>query len=60
MAAVGEVVLAISAGHAHFPVRASSGKAKVDAAYLLKELPKLVADLEASLGRVRDRELSAR
>ncbi|MFT2706209.1 hypothetical protein [Clavibacter zhangzhiyongii] len=60
MAAVGEVVLAISSGHAHFPVRASTGKATIDAAYLLKELPKLVADLEASLRRVRDRELAHR
>jgi hypothetical protein len=54
MAATGEVVLAISCGHAHFPVRASSGKTKVDA-----EFPKLVAQLEASLRRVRDRELAS-
>ncbi|MFS4506922.1 hypothetical protein ACMA46_11850 [Clavibacter sp. Sh2141] len=55
MAAIGEIVLAISAGHAHFPVRASSGKATVDAQYLLDELPKLVEQLEASLRRIRDR-----
>jgi hypothetical protein len=59
MAATGEVVLAISCGHAHFPVRASSGKTKVDAEFLLQELPKLVAQLEASLRRVRDRELAS-
>jgi hypothetical protein len=60
MAAVGEVVLAISAGHSHFPVRASSGKRAVDAALLLEQLPMLVEQLEASLRRVRDRELANR
>ncbi|MFT2694338.1 hypothetical protein [Clavibacter zhangzhiyongii] len=60
MGATGEVVLAITCGHSHFPVRAAAGQQAVDAATLLEKLPGLVEQLEASLRRVRDRELSPR
>jgi hypothetical protein len=60
MAATGEVVLSITCGHSHFPVRAAAGQQAVDAGMLLEKLPMLVEQLEASLRRVRDRELASR
>jgi hypothetical protein len=57
VAATGEGVIAISCGHSHFPVRAAAGQQAVDAAMLLEKLPMLTQQLEASLRRVRDREL---